>query len=143
MAIAAALAYFKPKVATLRDMTTILVAEDDEPSRTLIARRLTGAGYDVITATDGADAVAKCLNFRPDILLMDLSMPELDGVDAWRTLLEMMETPPPVVAVTGARIRDVQITCSELGFAAYIQKPYAFDELLKVIADLRTITQAA
>lgn len=124
-------------------MTTILIAEDDEPNRALLARRLKGAGYDVIVATDGADAVAKCLDFKPDLVLMDLSMPEMDGIDAWRAMLEMMETPPPVIALTGAQIRDLRLTCAELGFAAYIEKPYDFSNLLKRIEALAPTTAAA
>ena len=124
-------------------MTTILIAEDDEPNRALLARRLKNAGYDVIAAADGADAVTKCLDFKPDLVLMDLSMPEMDGVDAWRAMLEMVETPPPVIALTGAHISDLRVTCAELGFAAYIEKPYDFADLLKHIEALAPTTAAA
>lgn len=124
-------------------MAVVLIAEDDESSRTLLAWQLVRAGYEVIAASDGADAVAKCLSFGPDLVLMDLSMPEMDGIEAWRAVLEMTETPPPVIALTGVLINDVRLACAELGFAAYIQKPYDFATLLRRISDLAPSALAA
>ncbi|MEZ5996311.1 MAG: response regulator [Hyphomonadaceae bacterium] len=114
-------------------MPTVLIAEDDEAGRHLLARRLMQRGYDVILAADGADAVTLAVNERPDIIIMDLSMPIMDGVEAWRTIREMSSSPPPVIALTGALIEDVRITCVELGFAAYIVKPYDYYDVLKCV----------
>lgn len=112
---------------------TILVVEDHEPSRSLLLTRLQRRGYPVIEASDGAQAVALTLEHAPDLIVMDLSLPVMDGIEAWRTICELAHAPPPAIALTATTIQDVRLACSELGFAAYITKPCDFAALIAEI----------
>lgn len=114
-------------------VATILVVDDLPDHRVLLSRRLARLGYDVREAVDGADAVACAMSHRPDLIIMDISMPELDGIEAWRTLQEMCDAPPPAIALTATRIRDVQVACMEHGFSAYLEKPFVVAELMSAI----------
>ena len=102
---------------------TILIVDDLEDNRAVLARRLERFGYTVHEACDGSDAVAQCMNNRFDLIIMDISMPEMDGIEAWRSLQEMCDNPPPAIALTAVRIRDVEMACRESGFSAYLEKP--------------------
>jgi CheY-like chemotaxis protein len=115
---------------------TILVAEDHEPSRMLLLTRLQRRGYRIIEAADGAQAVALTVEQTPDLIVMDLSLPVMDGIEAWRTICELMPTPPPAIALTATTIQDVRLACSELGFADYITKPCDFAALVAAIERL-------
>lgn len=112
---------------------SILLVEDHEPSRAMLAERLRRSGFEVWTAVDGRHGVAATLERRPDIILMDLSLPSLDGVEAWRTICEMCDDPPPAIAMTACTIQDVQHLCVELGFSAYFTKPCVFADLVSEI----------
>lgn len=114
----------------------ILVVEDHEPSRTVVRKRFERLGHSVLEARDGAEAVAMTLNQRPDIVLMDLSLPKLDGVEAWRAICEMSEAPPLAIVLTAATIGDLRAHCIELGFSAYFTKPCSFNALVATIDDL-------
>lgn len=115
---------------------SILLVEDHEPSRTMLSERLRRRGFEIFTAIDGRHAVAAALEHRPDIILMDLSLPALDGVEAWRIICDMCDDPPPAIAMTACTIQDVRNLCAELGFSAYVTKPCAFAELVSHIDQL-------
>ena len=102
---------------------TILIVDDLEDNRAVLARRLERHGYKVREARSGTDAVAQCMNDRPDLIIMDISMPEMDGIEAWRTIQDMCDSPPPAIAFTATHIRDVKLMCLEHGFSAYLEKP--------------------
>ncbi|MBL8537492.1 MAG: response regulator [Hyphomonadaceae bacterium] len=112
---------------------TILVAEDHEPSRALLLTRLKKHGYHVISATNGAEAVSLTLENAPQLILMDLSLPVMDGIEAWCTIQEMTDHPPPAIALTAACIQEVRLTCEEIGFSAFLTKPCAFAALIAEI----------
>lgn len=112
---------------------TVLVVDDLEDNRAMLARRLERAGYRIIEATDGAEAVAITVNDRPDLILMDISMPGVDGIEAWRIICEMCDHPPPAIALTATCIADVKHTCLEIGFRAFLTKPVDFAELIETV----------
>ena len=111
----------------------VLIVDDIEDHRALLARRLERHGYRVREAQGGADAVAKCMADRPDLIIMDISMTEMDGIEAWRALCEMCDDPPPAIAYTATRIRDVELMCIEHGFSAYLEKPCETQVLIQEI----------
>ncbi|MEQ1618454.1 MAG: response regulator [Terricaulis sp.] len=115
---------------------TILVVEDHAVNREMICLRLRRVGYRVNEARDGAQAVAMVQQDPPDIIIMDLSMPVMDGVEAWRMIKELVDAPPPVIALTAVAIRDMELTCSDLGFGAYLTKPVNFSALRAAIQSL-------
>lgn len=112
---------------------SVLLVDDHEANRSMLKRRLEKAGYAVLTAADGQQAIDTAVTHAPDIILMDLAMPNMDGIEAWRGILARTTTPPPVIALTAADIRDVRETCANLGFRRYMLKPFEFSELLSAI----------
>lgn len=122
---------------------TVLVVDDLEENRALLARRLERVGFQVREAMSGADAVACAIGERPDLIIMDISMPEIDGIEAWRILQEMCPNPPPIIALTAVCVRDLELTCLELGFSAYLQKPCDMARLKREIDTCLSLREAA
>jgi|CXWL01.1.fsa_nt_gi CheY-like chemotaxis protein len=112
---------------------TILVVDDIEANRAILRRRLQRKGFAVIEAANGAEAVALTQEWRPDVILMDLSMPVMDGIEAWRMICELIDDPPAAIALTAVTIQDVRLACDEIGFRAFLTKPVDFRLLLATI----------
>jgi CheY-like chemotaxis protein len=118
-----------------RGNATILIVEDDGDIRLLLKTILEAEGYSIIEVMTGKDAVSACAELRPRLILMDISLPLLDGLSATR-LIKAEETlrDVPVVAVSAydtARRRALQAGCSD-----FVSKPIKFEELKAVIARL-------
>jgi DNA-binding NarL/FixJ family response regulator len=112
---------------------TILLAEDHAANRALLHRRLERAGYRVLSAADGVEAVAMVLEHRPAVVIMDLAMPKLDGIEAWRQIKARSAEPPVCIALTAADIQDVRASCEAVGFHEFIVKPFNFSKLVATI----------
>lgn len=118
-------------------MAKILVVEDNEVNQRILLRRLPKRGYDVIVAADGAAGVAMARTEQPDLILMDMSLPGLDGWEATRQLKSAPETQTiPVIALTahamvGDRERAIAVGCDD-----YEVKPIEFDRLIGKIESL-------
>ena len=118
-------------------MARILLVEDNELNLDMLSRRLARLGHEVITATDGAAAVAKARETAPDLVLMDMSLPEVDGWEATRRLRASEETRSlPVIALTahamaGDRERALRAGCDD-----YETKPVDFGRLQRKIESL-------
>lgn len=102
----------------------ILVADDNPASRELIREVLESGSYDVIEASDGLEAVRKARNGAPDLVLLDIQMPHLDG---YAVLRELREDPAcaelPVVALTAFAMQGDREKALDAGFDGYITKP--------------------
>lgn len=123
-------------------MTRILLVEDNEMNRDMLGRRLQRRGYEVIIAIDGAEGVAKAQADAPDLILMDMSLPVLDGWEATRRLKAASETRGiPVIALTAHAMSSDRDKALEAGCDDFDTKPVEFDRLLaKVEALLNTKT---
>ena len=111
----------------------ILVAEDDYLVSEEIIRGLRGQGYiNIIEAADGEEAFEKTCSLRPDIVLMDIMMPKLDGISATRKILECC--PTPVVILTALESQDSLKSAAEAGVGAYLTKPPRPGELERSIS---------
>jgi two-component system cell cycle response regulator DivK len=102
----------------------ILLAEDNASNRYLAAYLLKSAGFTVISALNGGDALRLALAESPDLVLMDIQMPEMDGYEATRR----MRADPrlaniPIVAVTSYAMTSDRAKALEMGFVGYIEKP--------------------
>jgi CheY-like chemotaxis protein len=114
--------------------TTILIADDHDDNRELLQLLLVGAGYVVREASDGSECLAIARDERPDLIVMDLSMPVLDGWGVFRELKADERTRTiPCMAVTAHAELD-RNEALDTGFSAYVSKPFGADELLKTIA---------
>jgi len=116
---------------------TILVVEDAEDARYLMRLELERLGYLVIEAEDGKRAVEMALADRPDIILMDLSLPVMDGFAATEKIratdgLEGV----PIIAVTAHQETDFRAGAKAAGFDAYVTKPIDIDWLSELIQGL-------
>jgi CheY-like chemotaxis protein len=115
----------------------ILVIEDDEYSRDALAHLLTAEGYEAESATDGESGIAQAQELRPDVIVLDLNLPGIDGRQVIRTLRkDQTLREVPILVVTGDEDRAAQ-SAVEMGAAGYLTKPVEFDDLIRAISDLR------
>ena len=117
-------------------MSKLLLVEDNEMNRDMLVRRLKRAGYDVLVAVDGAQGVAIARAERPDLVLMDMSLPVMNGWDATRAIRAAPETMAiPVIALTAHAMPGDREKAMEAGCNDYDTKPVDFSRLTgKIIA---------
>jgi len=121
---------FKPMPAT------ILIADDYEDNRELLRVLLASAQYEVLEASNGQECLILAQTERPDLIMIDLSMPVLDGWGLFRELKGDKRTSGiPCVAVTAHADHDRERALKS-GFTAYLTKPYRMLELLEVVREL-------
>lgn len=110
---------------------TILVADDEPVNRALIQRRLEREGYRVLTVPNGSQAVEKAKEFLPDLVLLDVMMPEMDGMDACRLIKEDETTRDiPIIFLSARDETEMKVSGLSLGANDYISKPFKAEELL-------------
>ena len=118
-------------------MPKILIVEDDEMNRDMLSRRLVRRGYDVVLAVDGGEGVVKAATERPDIILMDMSLPEVDGWEATRQLKRSPETQAiPVIALTAHAMAEDERKAIDAGCDDFDTKPVELNRLLGKIEAL-------
>ena len=114
----------------------ILVIEDTEDNRRILRDLLTAAGYDVIEAVDGMTGVAIALERRPDLILMDIQLPVIDGYEATRRIKADPTTQNiPIIAVTSYALAGDEAKAREAGCNGYIAKPYSPRLLLQKVRE--------
>jgi two-component system cell cycle response regulator DivK len=125
-------------------MTKILLVEDNEMNRDMLSRRLERKGYEVILAVDGQAGVEMTLSEAPDLVLMDMSLPVLDGWEATRRLKASPDTRHiPVIALTAHAMSSDRAKAMEAGCDEYDTKPIEFAGLLEKIEALVNPAAAA
>jgi len=126
------------KTGPLARPATVLVAEDSADTRAVLRRALDSYGYRVVEAADGREAVEVALSQCPDLVLMDLNMPIMDGLAATERIRELREKcgDVPVVAATAFDTYGMREAALEAGCNAYLLKPLDLDELAEVVERL-------
>jgi two-component system cell cycle response regulator DivK len=118
-------------------MSRILLVEDDVMNREMIARFLTSEGYQVISAGDGANAVLLARKEHPDLILMDMGLPILNGWQATHRLKTAAETRSiPIIALTAFAMAEDRAKCLAVGCEAFESKPVNFNRLLEAMRQL-------
>ena len=118
-------------------MTKILLVEDNEMNRDMLSRRLTRQGFEVSLAQDGARGLAMAQEEQPDLVLMDMSLPVLDGWEATRRLKADPATQDiPVIALTAHAMAADREKALAAGCDDYDTKPIELPRLLQKITDL-------
>ena len=107
----------------------VLVAEDDRSVRDSLVRALTFEGYEVYTATDGAEALLATVETHPDVIVLDVLMPNVDGLTACRKLREHGDRTPVLMLTARHEVSD-RVAGLDAGADDYLVKPFALDELL-------------
>ncbi len=115
-------------------MPRILIVEDNEENRDALSRRLKRRGYDVALAADGLQGLAMARSEHPDLILMDMNLPELDGWQATRQLKEAAETRAvPVIGLSAHALAGDRERALAAGCADYHTKPVELPRLLEQI----------
>ncbi len=118
-------------------MVKILLVEDNEMNRDMLSRRLQRKGYEVLIAVDGGQGVAMATAEHPDLILMDMSLPVLDGWEATRQLKAQADTQAiPIIALTAHAMAGDREKCIEAGCNDYDTKPVEFPRLISKIQTL-------
>ena len=118
-------------------MPRILLVEDNEDNRDMLSRRLTRKGYEVTLAVDGGEGVAQALALRPDLILMDMSLPVLDGWEATRRIKADPATRGiPIIALTAHAMSGDREKALAAGCDDYDTKPVELPRLLEKIEAL-------
>jgi two-component system cell cycle response regulator DivK len=113
----------------------ILVVEDNPKNLKLVRDVLTHFGYEVIEATSGEDGVRLAHERSPDLILMDLQLPGIDGAEALRQIRDSEQRQVPVVAVTAFAMNDDRTRAFESGFDGYVEKPISVRALPQQVSD--------
>ncbi|KFC64604.1 Two-component response regulator [Bosea sp. LC85] len=122
-------------------MPKILLVEDNEMNRDMLSRRLVRGGYEVILAEDGARGVAVATSDRPDLILMDMSLPVIDGWEATRRIKATPELRKiPIIALTAHAMATDRDKALEVGCDDYDTKPI---ELQSLLGKIETLLAAA
>ncbi|MEP6768573.1 MAG: response regulator [Acidobacteriota bacterium] len=120
-------------------MSKILIVEDNELNRDMLSRRLSRSGYDVVLAVQGEEGIAMAESEGPDLILMDLSLPVIDGWEATRQIKARTSTASiPVIALSAHALADDEDRARKVGCDDYDTKPIEMPRLLgKIEALLR------
>jgi CheY-like chemotaxis protein len=118
-------------------MKKLLLVEDNEMNRDMLSRRLERRGYEVLIAVDGAEGISAAKEHRPDLILMDMSLPVLDGWESTRRLKQEPDTQSiPVLALTAHAMAGERDKALAAGCNDYDTKPVDFTRLLGKIESL-------
>jgi two-component system cell cycle response regulator DivK len=114
----------------------ILVVEDQEDNRRIMRDLLSSAGYEVIEAVTGEDGVTAAEMHRPDLILMDIQLPGLDGYEATRQIKANPDLEHiPIIVVTSYALSGDDVKAFEAGCNAYVSKPFSPRELLAKVRE--------
>ena len=120
-------------------MKKLLLVEDNEMNRDMLSRRLARRGYEVLVAVDGEQGIAEAERSRPDLIIMDMSLPVLDGWESTRRLKAQPSTKAiPVLALTAHAMAGERDRALAAGCDDYDTKPVDFERLLGKIEALLT-----
>jgi two-component system cell cycle response regulator DivK len=113
----------------------VLLVEDFEDSRFSLSKLLEIEGYEVLEATDGQQAVNLALNAKPDLILMDLSLPVIDGLSATRQIRQHESMHQiPIIALSAHDMVDYQAMAKDAGCNEFVMKPVDFESLMIVMS---------
>ncbi len=115
-------------------MKQVLIVEDNEQNRYLLQYMLEESGYEVVTATSGTQALTMTARQRPDLILMDIQLPDMDGMEVTRRIRELeTEGRVPIVAVTSFAMAGDRERALAAGCDGYIEKPIVPENFLEEI----------
>ena len=116
------------------DKPLVLVADDDPDILSLVSLRLEKAGYEVVSANDGREAYDAVQERRPDAAILDVRMPEMDGLELIRSIRADEQSKDMLVIALSARVREANIAEGlEAGADEYMQKPFSGKQLIELV----------
>ncbi len=115
-------------------MRRILIVDDEETNQRLLQAILEAKGYETLQAYDGAEGVKIAKESQPDLILMDIQVPEIDGIEAFKILQsELLTRNIPVIALTSYAMSGDREKFLSLGFKDYIAKPISIPEFVELV----------
>ena len=128
-----------------RAATTVLIVEDDKASRLMLKRRLLAAGCDVTAVSCGQDAIAHCLSYPPDVLILDMVLPDMSGPRVCQTIRDTVQRPVAVIFVSGRidarNAAPADAVTVECGGDYFLAKPYDPSILMALISEIGAALQ--
>ncbi len=122
--------------APAKAVSTILVIEDYSDTRELLSVLLQRRGYNVVEAEDGVEGLRKASATSPDLIIMDLTLPEMDGVETARRIHQLPKlSDVPIFVVSGYLTEEVKADARSAGCVEVFSKPFDAETLLKKISD--------
>ena len=118
----------------------ILIAEDEEVLRDFVSRNLRARGFDVLEASNGLEAMAQWERENPDLLILDIMMPRMDGLEVCRRVRE--HSPVPIIILTALDAERDKVVALDLGADDYLTKPFGVEELLARVRAVLRRTQS-
>jgi two-component system, cell cycle response regulator DivK len=116
------------------DQRTILLIEDNEYNRKIVRKLLSRSSYRLVEAFDGEAGVALAIGELPDLILMDVQLPKMSGLDATRVLrADARTTHIPIVVITSFALSGDRERAAEAGASGYLAKPYSPSDLLVLV----------
>ena len=118
-------------------MKKILIIDDEPELVKAICIRLKANGYEVEHAYDGEEGLRKVREFQPDLIILDIIMPKLNGYEVCKRLKKVPETREiPILILTASQQRELEKKCMELGATCTLMKPFETEELLQLVKDI-------
>ena len=124
-----------PESASHKEKRSILIVDDNETAAHSLAKLLTHAGHDTRVVHDGAATLQMLAHFRPEIIFLDIGLPDTSGYDLARTVRNYCDVQPILVALTGFGQEDDRRRAHEAGFDHHITKPVSISDLEKILLD--------
>ena len=124
----------------MNDFPRVLVVDDEKPISTLLAQMFEQEGYEVANAFDGIDCMNKMATFRPDVVIMDIMMPKLDGVDTTRLIRRNRSYSDTIVVALSAMSDDeTRQRMKDAGANLFMRKPFVIAKLLARVSRMLEI----
>jgi CheY-like chemotaxis protein/anti-sigma regulatory factor (Ser/Thr protein kinase) len=118
-------------------MTSILIIDDEAPVREVLSMALADRGYEILEASDGREGLEKYRVGNPDLVITDVMMPEMDGIEVLKNIRQVNEE-TDIIIMTGHGSEEIVIEALRLGASNYLKKPIAFEDLFNVVERIVT-----
>lgn len=127
----------RPTITRLTEHATVLVAEDEPVNMLLISEVLNKMGFKVLQAANGREAIDLLNEHHPDIIFMDINMPEMDGIEATKAIRSASwpQSNIPIIALTADAMTEDRDRCREAGMNNFVSKPFRIGEIEKIVRD--------
>jgi chemosensory pili system protein ChpA (sensor histidine kinase/response regulator) len=133
--------FAKAAAATTAGPPLVMIVDDSLTVRKITSRTLTREGFDVITAKDGVDALQLLADQTPDVILLDIEMPRMDGFEFTKTIKgDPKHAHIPIIMITSRTAEKHRNRAKELGVDLYLGKPYQEEELIRNLREMLTLT---
>lgn len=115
-------------------MSKILIVDDDKLIVSALSIRLRAENHEILSAFDGAEAVLKAKNSRPDLIIMDINLPFSSGLKSVRKIREALgSSETPVIFLTASKVPALRAQAEAMGAAGFLEKPYDADKMLALV----------